>query len=85
MIKSDNTESPAFHVSISDRSQRDRSMERCQRSISVVLSWSVCRARTQIDLKAIRPWKDERSIWETCRKRLFAKMSSAKKNDNLLL
>jgi len=33
-------------------------MERCQRSISVDLSWSVCGDRTQIDLKAIRPWID---------------------------
>jgi len=58
------THSPAFHVPISDRSCWDRSMERRQRSILVVLSWSVCRARTQIDLKAIRSWKDESSIWE---------------------
>jgi len=58
------THSPVFHGSISDRCQQNRSMERRQISISVDLSWSACRARTQIDLKAIRPWKDERSIWE---------------------
>jgi len=35
-------QSLAFHVPTSDRSCWDRSMERRQRSISVVLSWSVC-------------------------------------------
>jgi len=48
------------------QSQRDRSMERYQRSISVVLSRSVCRARTQIDLSEIDlhlhfSWKNDRS------------------------
>jgi len=66
-----------------DLSRWDWSMERRQRSISIYLSWSVCGGGTQIDLKAIRPWKDERSIWEV-EKWLLAKMLSANKNDNLL-
>jgi len=52
--------------------------------ISIYLSWSVCGDRTEIDLKAIKPRKDARSIWEV-EKCLLAKISSANKSDNLLL